>query len=729
MYRFPFFMLSYLCFIKAVSLNADEPLTTTHKTDPTVTRAHNIELMRNVLKKNEYTGYDILIISSTSKEEADYQQQMLEKLFAGTSKSNGQGPIILSVVDSTEGGQLIGSVFTWLEAEKMLREKFPHLMQNNESLISYIRTHRLKAASFHNGGKGERCSPLTQSLGNSRGSQKLVGSIKNALNEEIDLDIISSVILQCSSFAITNPGTHFDTFWTSQIAFGSFPHDKIVRSGFEIDKFLVGFSKNNLIPQNIADFGTAALNDMGRMTAFYGNKRFATRKGSEYVVDHAKIDNELLSKGSRVAYDFGCFAVNLEMWENILDYWNRKVLLENQKKKVSAKRDIDPHFIQPCIRFLFAIHDLADRELIDNELPSPSTLKTKEDIKKAVEEFNLHLETAIPHVHNYIWEDIINESDAKKKLEGTVCLEEAIEFYLLYRNTPALADLKKIFGFIDLGNETQWFRYRRPIDIMNEKFEMLTDLIGSITEVQLDGSILIIPANKIAFQRSKEARLMRGITDDRLSHFTIEGKAVTLNLEEIKQGKWIEGVYVKNSIIQNSDLTKGSIVVDSVINHVLGKVIAHHSYLESSTSPLIDSSRSIVHQMKDTQPVKAVQEVISDVFKTKLSPPYHGRMRAPIGFDPKGMPIYKKIKILKDNIFIDEEVIDETIKYFIETLTYNLNGAKELSDRTARTEDGRFTFDEVREIEPLKLTDHSFRDSIQLEAKKAVYESRKGPWE
>ena len=34
---------------------------------PVETRLHNIDLMRNVLKKGEYSGYDVIIISSTTK--------------------------------------------------------------------------------------------------------------------------------------------------------------------------------------------------------------------------------------------------------------------------------------------------------------------------------------------------------------------------------------------------------------------------------------------------------------------------------------------------------------------------------------------------------------------------------------------------------------------------------------------------------------------------------------
>ena len=157
-----------------------------------------------------------------------------------------------------------------------------------------------------------------------------------------------------------------------------------------------------------------------------------------------------------------------------------------------------------------------------------------------------------------------------------------------------------------------------------------------------------------------------------------------------------------------------------MVNNLTGKVIADHSYLESSTSPLIEAKASIVHQAIEIKPVHADKEVVSDVFKSKLSPPYHGRMRAPIGYDPKGMPIYKNrmSKVILSNEF------DETIAYFVERIPYDLGGVKEYSDKTAKTDDGRFTFEEVRDIEPQKAADHQFRDSIDARAKKAVSDSR-----
>jgi hypothetical protein len=669
------------------------------------TRLHNIDLMRQTLKNGEYNGYDIIIISSTSIEEADYQQRMLERAFEDTYNKEGQKPIILSVVDITEGGQIIGSVYTWLRAEEMMLAKYPKLIHPYTNLMDYIKSNRLKVAAFHNGGKGERCSPLTQSLGNSRGAQKLVGTIENAKGETIDLDILLTVILQCSSFAETNQGTHFDTYWTSQIGFGSNPHNYLIRSNFGLDKFLVGFDKEDLVPQNIADCGTAALDEEGRMTAFYGNKRFATRIGSEYVINDKKIQEELLNKGSRVAYDFGSFAVSLDMWENLINFWNRKCNFEDNSTKSPIKRDIDPHFIQPCVRFLHALSDLTGSKEIERALSFVNDLNTEDELKLACQNFNEYLKTEMPLVYTYIWEDVLHETDSNKKVEATQCMQEVMEFYLLYHKTSPLLNLKRVFGYIDLGNETQWFRYRRPVDIMNEKFEMLTDLIGNKLEVLLDGTFLKTETKEKDFQRAREARLMRGITDDKIAKFTVEGKEVILCMSEVSEGKWIEGIYVKNSIIQNSDLSKGSVVINSVVSNVTGKILAKYSYLELSTAPMIDASISIVHQTIDTNAIQANKEVISDVYKTKLSPAYHGRMCAPIGYDPKGMSL-------------------DSISEFIKRIPYNLEGASIFSDKTARTEDGLYTFDEIREIEPLKASDHRFRESLHQLALESVRKAR-----
>lgn len=713
-----------MIFICLSHLSAEEKNMPIPQDESVASRLKNIGLMRETLKKYDYEGYDIIIVSSTSTEEANFQQQVLEHAFSGVFKRDGKPPVILSVVDSTESGQLIGSVYTWVKAEEMLHRKHPGLMPENGNLLDYVRLNNLKVAAFHNGGKGERCSPLTQSLGNSRGALKLVGTVTNALQKEIELDVLLGVVLQCSSFAATNQGTHIDTFWTSQIAFGSHPHDELVRSNFGIDKFLVGFDKNDLIPQNIADFGTAALSKKGRLTAFYGNKRFAARKGSEYAVDVQKIENELLSKGEKVAYDFGSFSTSFDMWQLIIDYWKRKVCFEQLNPETKLKRDIDPHFIQPCIRFLYGMNDLADRSLIDSKLPSPDTLATAKQLKNASEEFDRILREEMPAAHAYIWEDVNHEKDPKKKVEAAACMHEVVEFYLLYRQSAPFADFEKVFGFIDLGDYTQWFRYRRPIDILNDKFELLTDLTGKKLEIELDGSLVESDAGPQLQQRSREARLMRGIRDHEISKFNVEGKAVALSLAEVQAGKTVEGVYIKNSIVQNSDLTKGSSIINSVVNQTSGKVIANHAYLESATAPLIEADESVVHQVIDLTRIKADSEVVSDVFKTKLHPFYHGRMRAPIAYDPKGMPIYKSIGKTENGSIIYGEALDEAIGYFVQRIPYELRNAKEYSDKTARTDDGRYTFDEIREIEPLRNADDNFRSSIKAKAEKAVAESR-----
>lgn len=691
--------------------------------NPVAIRRHNIALMQNVLKKDEYEGYDIIIISSTTQEEAKYQQQVLEKAFRGTTDRNGKAPIILSVVDLTEGGQIIGAIFTWLTAEEMFKMNCPHLVNQSSHLIDYVRTNQLKVAVYHNGGRGERFSPLTQSLGNSRGAQKLVGSVKNALGNEIELEVLLGVVLQCSSFAKTNKGTHIDTFWTSQIAFGSNPHDQIVRSNFAMDKFLVGFNKSDLIAQNIADFGTAALSQKGQMKAFYGNKRFASRKGNQYVIDQTKIESELFSKGERFAYDFGSFSCRFDMWQLLMDYWQKKnifsTVLSSQTRSL-IKREIDPCFIQPLVRFLYGLNELASRESIERELFPPTSIITQKNPETAREYIDRLLKQKAPEAHTFIWQDIENEKDQKKKSEAVEAMNEAIEFYLIYRQSPVFLDLTKVFGFIDLGDSTQWFRYRRPIDIMNEKLEMLTDIIGKKIEIQLDGSILEHELTSDLMQRCIEARLMRGIQESQMARFTVEGKPVTLSLSDVKNGIVVEGVFVKNSIIQNCNLTQGSSIMNSVLHQATGKIYADHAYIESSVSPLIHAKTSVIHEVVDQKPIFAEKEVVSDVFRVKIHPPYHGRMRAPIGYDPKGMPIFKiKGKTENGETIYDHE-LDSTIRTFIEKVPYDLKNVKEYSDETARTEDGRFTFEEIRSIEPFGIGDIHFRESLKKIAIEAM---------
>jgi len=104
---------------------------------------------------------------------------------------------------------------------------------------------KVKVGIFHNGGKGERATPITPSLGNSRGAQRLVGGIVNSENLEIEAELLLAVVMNSSAFAQTNDARRVDTYWTSQIAFGTVDFGTIARSNSPYDKFIVEMKKNS----------------------------------------------------------------------------------------------------------------------------------------------------------------------------------------------------------------------------------------------------------------------------------------------------------------------------------------------------------------------------------------------------------------------------------------------------------------------------------------------------
>ena len=100
-------------------------------------------------------------------------------------------------------------------------------------------------------------------------------------------------------------------------------------------------------------------------------------------------------------------------------------------------------------------------------------------------------------------------------------------------------------------------------------------------------------------------------------------------------------------------------------------------------------------------------------------------MRAPIGYDPKGMQIYKVLQKTGNGAPVYSEEFDETIRYFLERIGYDLRDAREYSDETARTDDGRFTFEQIRKIEPLqRLCIGNSGNWSEVKAKEAVIRSR-----
>ncbi|MBI3320935.1 MAG: NAD-dependent epimerase/dehydratase family protein, partial [Candidatus Omnitrophica bacterium] len=645
-------------------LHVQEPPAVPPATQATIEgRRRTIERFRNALDPAQpYTGYDVIVVSSTTEDEARYQQALLERAFAKIKTENAalaHQVLVLSVVDPAEGGQVIGQVYTWEQANAKARER-------NIDLAALVRNGQVKMAIYHNGGKGERASPLTQGLGNSRGAQRLVGVIPGSDGEPIEQELLLSVVLQTNAWAQVNDGHAVDTFWASQLLFDTQEPTAIPRTGAPIEKFVVMGDRGKVTGKQLFDLGTSLMQPDGTIVTFYGNKQFGRRNpatGRWEIVEERR--HEWDREGFEFGFAYGSFRTNTDVFFALIDFWEQAGILDTiarqGKLKKADARDIDPHFIQPLVALLGGLSQIT----LPESLPVAAVLRglAGEVRTTALSEASDALMVALP--------DATRQALSRTKPE---IVREVVSFYLLNRDNPHIfpSDLTRTVGSIPLGAESHWLTYRRPIDIANEKFLMLSDLIGGVQELQPDGTADVRKAEPADLTLAEDVRAMRGIQEAAVARFTVNGHDITLSAEQVRQGVEVEGVYVRGSVIQGQTvLLPGSRIVHSVLSHVTGRVVADSSYLESTTVPALTASHSVVHKVIDANPVRAEREVVSDAYRPNLedtgAPAGQVRMRVSIGYDPQAK--------LKDAA-----------------------GQEVSQDQVTRTEGGRYTLADVREL-------------------------------
>ncbi|MEM7235877.1 MAG: hypothetical protein AAF517_27160, partial [Planctomycetota bacterium] len=314
----------------------------------------SLQEFRDSLRREDYRGYDVLIVSSSTPEESESQQALLERAYGSIETTNlavGRRVVILSVTDPTESGQLLGQSYTWLRARERASER-------GLDLDALLVEGSARIAIYHNGGRGERASPITQGLGNSRGAQRLVGSIRNARDEDLRLELLLAVTLQTSLFARSNDGRSVDTFWTSQLIFDRTLEPKATAPGAAIQKFVVSVDRELVEPQSLHDFGTALIDSTGCIESFFRNKVFAARdeNGEFQILEDKRA--EWNREDTELAFDFGSFRTQGTLHLDLVAFYARqdtwKLAERGGRIPKSACRDIDPHFVQPFVDVLRA---------------------------------------------------------------------------------------------------------------------------------------------------------------------------------------------------------------------------------------------------------------------------------------------------------------------------------------------------------------------------------------
>lgn len=146
-------------------------------------------------------GFDLIVVVSSSQDQADFWQERLEGTKGWVIGRNTQ---VISVHEDwpNGAGQLLGTLYAWKKSRFHL---------NVDEVLARGGT----VAMYHTAGKGMRMAPLPAAEGNNKSAIKLPRLIPLG-GRRVPLTVLEAVIFQTGIFAASRPG-RLCVFWGDQV--------------------------------------------------------------------------------------------------------------------------------------------------------------------------------------------------------------------------------------------------------------------------------------------------------------------------------------------------------------------------------------------------------------------------------------------------------------------------------------------------------------------------------
>jgi len=284
-----------------------------------------------------WLGYDALIVTASSADEAQEHTERLRDLFSRSTKP----PIIVGVTELPDAalGNLLGTLEAWRKAT------------TTAPSIGGVLESGGKVALIHDAGAATRSAPLSLSEG-SRGALMLPGSWGRDYTDDQPLRLLDLVAVQTLPFAASNTGA-LDVFWGSQLLIPSAP----MRSGDHmLTKFALPVADASPRPDQLADLGLLDVDAEGRVCEFLVAGTFP---------DVAAF-SQWRSTAHAPAWDLGSFRMRPELLSALLTHY--------KELPAGSRRDLDPDLTAPLVRATSG--SAGNSEVAALLMASPALLKT-----------------------------------------------------------------------------------------------------------------------------------------------------------------------------------------------------------------------------------------------------------------------------------------------------------------------------------------------------------------
>ncbi|NQT00006.1 MAG: hypothetical protein HQ595_02880, partial [Candidatus Omnitrophica bacterium] len=630
----------------------------------------------------DYKGYDVIIISSPEESITREKQELFDKIFGNIeigNKYTGNKVMVLCVTDDIGAGQNTGQGVVLEQAKKLAEER-----GLKGDLGDLVNDGKIKVGVYQDGGAATRKSTIIQSLFMSRAATPMGGDIKiNQAGDKVPLTLDTFVMARTSNFAETLiPGT-IDIFWINQIGCSTVLNTELIREeGHSFSKIVVKInipetakkSPQSFFYYGLAVFGKATGRAKRWINRFFGNKRFAKPEEGGYVINEEKFSD--IQDEIEAGLDYGSLNTSWNFMWMLYELYTKIGVIEEAKalkaagKSVPYKRDLDPHILQPLQMIL---PEVAEKGLPEG-LPSGEELRSIENRDALIAELVAAETIFRAHLSDECKAALATTRD--EDLVGTKIkygpVSEAIWFYLMSRDTDIFELNEQFLGYIDIGEDTNWRPYKSAVDDVHGQFAMLADLTGESLELDTKkgkkgGKFKGREATAWEKIEAENMRYMRGWTSDNVCRFRVDGIEHVLTYEQVKKGVTIDEVYIKNAIVQNCDLRKGSKIENSVVTDSEGLIKANYSLIENSIALDINAKHSYILNLASDRAEKANSQLLVDCYGESLKGKddrFTGqrdgqtRLRTDIRFDPGGkmFPGQSDETIQFDNRLTPQEV-------------------------------------------------------------------------
>lgn len=280
-------------------------------------------LQRIVEAPDQGVGMDVIIVSTTSKDQEDFWQ---ERLTAGLGQIGKQDAVVVAVNEDWPGGA--GNGLGTLYAVQKAAAKAKDLLG-----VDLLQTLNDGAAVglYHTAGKGTRLAPLPGSESNNKPAVKLPGLIE-INGEQVAMTILEGVIRQTAIYAASRRG-RISVFWGDQIFIPS--ADACYDTTHHVDILA------RLAPMPDAEtWATEGLHKYGLIAVGADGDASQVEK-----ITHATavqlIDDGVIQVAGGIGVSLGSFSISAAMTTALLEEFAPELQAKTEKF------DTDPHFWMP----------------------------------------------------------------------------------------------------------------------------------------------------------------------------------------------------------------------------------------------------------------------------------------------------------------------------------------------------------------------------------------------